>query len=101
MKVITGGVTAARGYSAWGLAGGIKQDGLADLALVYSEYPAKAAGVFTTNKVKAAPVIVSREHLRAENARAIIINSGNANACVGQEGFTSARAMTKAVAENL
>ena len=101
MKAITGGVTAARGYSAWGLASGIKQKGLADLALVYSEFPAKAAGVFTTNKVKAAPVIVSREHLHNENARAIIINSGNANACIGPEGLASAQAMTKAVAEGL
>ena len=93
MRYITGGVTAPRGFSAAGLACGLKKDGAPDLALVFSESPAVAAGVFTTNKVKAAPVIVSQEHLAAEYARAVVLNSGNANACLGEQGLQDARAV--------
>ncbi|NLY88823.1 MAG: bifunctional glutamate N-acetyltransferase/amino-acid acetyltransferase ArgJ [Firmicutes bacterium] len=93
MTYITGGGTGPRGFSAAGISCGLKKDGAPDLALVFSESPAVAAGVFTTNKVKAAPVIVSREHLAAEYARAVVINSGNANACLGEQGLQDARAV--------
>ncbi|HEY8343699.1 MAG TPA: bifunctional glutamate N-acetyltransferase/amino-acid acetyltransferase ArgJ [Bacillota bacterium] len=101
MKTLSGGVTVARGYSASGLACGIKKNGAPDLALVFSELPARAAGVFTTNKVKAAPVIISQERVKGAVTRAVIINSGNANACVGEEGLSAARAISQSVAESL
>mgnify|MGYP001286303926 FL=1 len=101
MKVLSGGVTAARGYSASGLACGIKKNGAPDLALAFSELPARAAGVFTTNKVKAAPVIISQERVKGAVTRAVIINSGNANACVGEEGLSAARVISQSVAEGL
>jgi len=93
MTYLDGGVTGPRGFAAAGLSCGLKKDGAPDLALVFSESPAIAAGVFTTNKVKAAPVIVSREHLATEYAQAVVINSGNANACLGEQGLQDARAV--------
>jgi glutamate N-acetyltransferase/amino-acid N-acetyltransferase len=91
---ITGGVTAARGFRAAGVSVGIKANGL-DLALLVSDTPATAAGVFTTNRAQAAPVIVSREHLQLSGgvARGVIVNSGCANACTGDEGLQVARDM--------
>ena len=89
MKTIahkSGGVATPRGYLASGLACGLKKSGKPDLALVYSEPVATGAAVFTTNKVKAAPVLVSQEHLTHQHKRAVIINSANANACVGPRG---------------
>jgi glutamate N-acetyltransferase/amino-acid N-acetyltransferase len=90
-----GGVTTPRGFQAAGVSAGIKASGAADLALIVSEVPAAAAAVFTTNKAQAAPVIVAREHLaRArQTARAVIVNSGCANACTGDEGLEVARGM--------
>lgn len=93
MTYIDGGVTGPRGFAAAGIACGLKKNSTPDLALVFSESPAVAAGVFTTNKVKAAPVIVSQEHLAAASARAVVINSGNANACLGEQGLADARAV--------
>lgn len=90
---IEGGVTAPKGFKAHGVESGIKKKGGLDLALVVSEQPASAAGVFTINKVAAAPVIVSKEHLADGKARAVILNSGNANACLGEDGMRTARAM--------
>jgi glutamate N-acetyltransferase / amino-acid N-acetyltransferase len=89
------GVTAARGFRAAGIASGIKANSLLDLALVVSESTARAASVFTTNRAPAAPVLVSREHLSRSRgaARAIVINSGCANACTGAEGLQAARDM--------
>lgn len=101
MKELSSGVTAARGFSASGLACGIKKNSLPDLALVFSELPATAAGVFTTNKVKAAPVIISGERIKGATARAVVINSGNANACVGAEGLSAALAISQSIAEGL
>jgi glutamate N-acetyltransferase/amino-acid N-acetyltransferase len=98
---IEGGVTAPQGFLAGGLACGIKKNQKADLALIYSEIPAQAAGIFTTNRVQAAPVQLSQEHLKNGKAQAIIANSGNANACVGPDGAAAARAMAQAVAEFL
>ncbi len=96
MKEITGGVCAPKGFQAGGIACGIKKNEKLDLALVVSEVPATAAGIFTTNKVQAAPVTISKRHLQNGSARAIIANSGNANACVGPDGLTAAEKMAAA-----
>lgn len=101
MKTISGGVTAPQGFKAGGTACGIKKNQLPDLALIYSEVPATAAGIFTTNRVQAAPVILSREHLKKGRAQAIIGNSGNANACVGATGIEAARRMAVAAGKAL
>lgn len=96
---ILGGVCAPGGFLASGVACGIKEDGRPDLALVYSEMPAAAAGVFTSNEVKAAPVFLSRELLKGKSAQAVVVNSGNANAMTGARGLQDAKAMTE-TAEN-
>jgi len=95
-QIIRGGVTAAQGFSAAGISAGIKTNGNPDLAVLVSAAPAQAAAVFTTNKATAAPVVVSREHLSRSGgvARAIVVNSGCANACTGAEGLAAAREMT-------
>lgn len=72
-----------------------------DLALIYSTEPCVSAGTFTTNRVQAACVKVSREHLRKGNIRAIVANSGNANACTGTRGVEDARGECRSVAELL
>jgi len=94
------GVTAARGFRAAGIAAGIKPNQALDLALVVSETTARAASVFTTNRAVAAPVVVSREHLSRSGgaARAVVINSGCANACTGAEGLQAARDMASETA---
>ncbi|MCP4513587.1 MAG: bifunctional glutamate N-acetyltransferase/amino-acid acetyltransferase ArgJ [Fuerstiella sp.] len=89
------------GFTASGTTCGIKESGNPDLALFVSESAAAAAGVFATNRVLGAPVIVSGERVRSETARAVIINSGNANACTGQQGLDDARQMTTDVAAGL
>jgi glutamate N-acetyltransferase/amino-acid N-acetyltransferase len=101
IKKIEGGVTAAGGFLAGGLACGIKKSQKPDLAVIYSEFPAAAAGIFTTNQVQAAPVLLSKQHLKNGEARAIIANSGNANACNGPEGDRAALAMAEAAAAYL
>src|SRR5262245_30573921 len=92
---VEGGVTSARGFRAAGIAAGIKANQSLDLALIVSDAPARAASVFTTNRAVAAPVVVSREHLTRSGgtARAVIVNSGCANACTGAEGLQAAREM--------
>jgi len=92
---MSSGVTTPRGFRAAGVRAGIKASGDLDLALVASETVATAAAVFTLNKAQAAPVIVSREHLHRSGgrARAIVVNSGCANACTGSQGVQAARAM--------
>ncbi len=92
---IDGGVTAPAGFRAAGVAAGIKKNGGLDVSLVESTSLATAAAVFTTNKAVAAPVVLSREHLVASrgHARAVVINSGCANACTGQQGMQTARLM--------
>ena len=102
MKIITGGVTAAKGFQAASTAAGIKYQGRTDMAMVYSEKPCVAAGTFTTNIVKAAPVkwdqdIVYNHPL----AQVIICNSGIANACTGEEGFGYCRETAKAAAQTM
>ena len=101
MKTISGGVTAPQGFKAGGIACGIKKNQQMDLAILVSDVPAVAAGIFTTNKVKAAPLQISEEHLNRGQVRAIIANSGNANACVGEVGFATARGMAAAAAAHL
>ena len=103
MKSIEGGVTAARGYVANALSCGIKKPEATrlDLALVYSELPATSSGTFTTNRVRAACVRVSEHHLSRGNIRAIVANSGNANACTGVRGVEDARTECRVVAEQL
>ena len=88
MKQITGGVTAAKGFEAAGVEAGIKYKNRMDMALVYSEVPCKAAGTFTTNVVKAAPVKWDQKIVYESGmAQAVIINAGVANACTGAEGY--------------
>lgn len=99
---IDGGITAAFGVRAAGVACGIKARGL-DVALVVSDGPAAAAGVFTTNRAQAAPVGVTRDHLQRSGgyARAMVVNSGCANACTGAAGVEVARAMSTETAKAL
>lgn len=98
-------VTAARGFVAAGVAAGVKESDASDLALVATDdaAPVAAAGVFTANKMAAAPVVVSREHLLASGgqASAVVLSSGNANAATGAKGEADARAMCRAVAGEL
>jgi glutamate N-acetyltransferase / amino-acid N-acetyltransferase len=98
----TGGITAPLGFRAAALHCGIKASAL-DLAVIAADEVVPAAGLFTTNLAKAAPVVVSREHLDLAGcrARAIVVNSGCANACTGVEGFAHARTMAGTVAEAL
>lgn len=100
---IKGGVGAPRGFQTSAVSCGIKDpkaDRL-DLALIHSEEPCTSAGTFTTNRVKAAPVKMTQAHLRRGDLRAIVANSGNANACTGMQGIHDSRAMAKGVAQRL
>lgn len=89
------------GFRAAGIASGIKEDGRKDLALIVSDEPAAAAGLFTTNAFKAAPVVVDMERIRSGRAQAVLTNSGNANAAMGPDGIADARASSRAVSEVL
>jgi glutamate N-acetyltransferase / amino-acid N-acetyltransferase len=96
------GVTAPEGFRAAGIAAGIKVSGARDLALVFNEGPDyAAAGVFTRNKVKAAPVLWTQQVLTSGRLRAVILNSGGANACTGPGGFQDTHATAEAVAAAL
>ena len=100
--VRTQGVTAPAGFRATGIAAGIKASGALDLALVFNEGPDyAAAGVFTRNKVRAAPVLWSQQVLTTGRLRAVILNSGGANACTGPLGFQDTHATAEAVAAAL
>mgnify|MGYP001210699588 CR=1 FL=1 len=79
----------------------IKKPGRLDLALIFSDYPAKVAAVYTTNKVQAAPVIISRERSKNGRCRALLVNSGNANACTGEQGMADALECGRRTAEAL
>lgn len=100
---IKGGVGAPKGFLTSAVSCGIKNPDATrlDLALIHSEVPCSSAGTFTTNRVKAAPVRVSQAHLRKGDLRAIIANSGNANACTGVQGIHDANRMCDAVAKPL
>ncbi|BFU97167.1 MAG: Arginine biosynthesis bifunctional protein ArgJ [Includes: Glutamate N-acetyltransferase; Amino-acid acetyltransferase] [Nitrospira sp.] len=95
------GITAPKGFRAAGIHCGIKKPGLLDLALVVSDRPGPIAGVFTNNHVVAAPVVLDRHHLRKGVGRAILVNSGNANACTGSEGLSAARSTATQLAKRL
>jgi glutamate N-acetyltransferase/amino-acid N-acetyltransferase len=101
MRNVSGGVAAARGFHAAGVHCGIKKNKQLDLALVVSEQEGPVAGLFTTNRVAAAPVLLDRAYLRRGLARAFIINSGNANACTGTQGILAAESMASTVARHL
>jgi glutamate N-acetyltransferase / amino-acid N-acetyltransferase len=96
------GVTAPAGFRATGIAAGIKKSGAPDLALVFNEGPDySAAAVFTRNKVKAAPVLWTQQMITTGRARAVILNSGGANACTGPGGFQDTHATAEALAAAL
>lgn len=101
MKILKGGVTKPKGFLANGLCSGIKKSGKPDLSLIFSETPAVAAGVFTKNSIKAAPLVISEKHLKSNRAQAIIVNSGNANCFTGDPGLIYARKTTEIVAKLL
>lgn len=101
MKAVEGGITAPKGFKAAGVSCGIKAGTKKDLALVCSEVPAKAAAVFTTNKMVAPPILLSRKNVSDGIAQAVLINSGNANACTGERGLSDARKMSELAAEAL
>ena len=89
------------GFKSAGISCGIKKGGEKDLALIYSELPATLAGVFTKNKIKAAPVLIDMQRIKKGLCQAIIINSGNANACTGKKGMEDAKSMAAAVEDAL
>ena len=102
MKILEGGVTAVKGFQASGVKAGVKPGSeKRDIALVYSSAPCSAAGVYTTNRVQAAPIAVDREHLQNGRAQAVLLNSGNANACTGEKGLADARRMCRVTGEAL
>ncbi len=100
VRQVPGSVTAPAGFRAAGVACGIKASGNLDLALIAADRPVSAAAVFTTNLAQAAPVVVSREHLLTSSGRAaaIVVNSGCANACTGDDGLAHAREMAERTA---
>ena len=102
MKQVKGGVTAAKGYEAASTAAGIKYVGRTDMAMIYSQVPCVTAGTFTTNIVKAAPVKWDQQVVDSdEKSQAVIVNSGIANACTGQEGFGYCKDTAEAAAKAL
>ena len=96
-RTTSASITAPRGFVAASVRCGLKKNG-EDLAVIYSELPAVAAAVFTQNLVQAAPVVLSREHLRHKTHRALIVNAGCANACTGEAGMKDARRTAQVLA---
>ena len=102
MKIIDGGVTSAKGFYAAAVAAEIRYKGRTDMALIYSEKPCKTAGTFTTNVVKAAPVKWDQQVVESGvKSQAVIVNSGIANACTGQEGMEYCKETAEKAAEVL
>lgn len=101
MNIITGGITVPLGFKANGLHCGLKKSKKLDLAIVYSQVPTKAIGVFTKNRFFSSSIQVTKEHLKKKTARAIIINSGNANCGLGKKGYINAKEVTKLLAKHL
>jgi glutamate N-acetyltransferase/amino-acid N-acetyltransferase len=97
----SGSVSSASGFLAGAVHAGIKSNGELDLAILCSEVPCKAAGVFTTNQIKSAPVILSQRHIAKGRAQAIVVNSGCANACTGGPGLADALGMANLAAAKL
>lgn len=98
--ITAGGCTSAKGFRACGVAAGIKAD-RADMAMLVSDLPCTSAGIFTSNRVAAAPVVLDRERLTNGPCRAVVVNAGCANACTGPEGFADAVEMGRLAAEAL
>ena len=96
-----GTITTPKGFLAGAGCAGLKTRGGLDMGIIFSEVPAAAAGVFTSNRIKAAPLVLSREHLRGGRAQAIVVNSGCANACTGEGGLEDAAEMASLVADKL
>ncbi|MDX9753011.1 MAG: bifunctional glutamate N-acetyltransferase/amino-acid acetyltransferase ArgJ [bacterium] len=94
-KVLDGSVTTPRGFKAAGIACGIKKSGKLDLGLLVSQVRCTAAGVFTTNVVKGSSLLVTRDNLSDGHAQALLVNSGNANACNGERGLLDARELAR------
>lgn len=101
LNKVAGGVCVPKRFVAAGVSAGLKASGDPDVALIHSELPASAAGVFTRNQVVAAPVLVSKAALRSGRARAVVVNSGCANACTGSVGLTHAGQVAAAAARAL
>ncbi|MDE6662099.1 MAG: bifunctional glutamate N-acetyltransferase/amino-acid acetyltransferase ArgJ [Lachnospiraceae bacterium] len=102
MNIIDGGVTAAKGFEAAGVEAGIKYQNRKDMALIYSKKPCRAAGVFTSNVVKAAPVLWDKEVVtHSPYAQAVVINAGIANACTGRQGYECCNKTAQAAADCL
>lgn len=102
MTIIEGGVTAAKGFEAAGVEANIKYQNRKDMALIYSRKPCRAAGVFTSNVVKAAPVLWDKEVVaHSPSVQAVVVNSGIANACTGVQGYECCRQTAKKAAEAL
>ena len=93
--------TIGTGFETAGIASGIKKHNAPDLGLIYSQVPSQVAGVFTQNLVQAAPVILDKRRIKDGHCQAIIVNSGNANCCTGEQGMKDAQAMTAYVADRL
>jgi glutamate N-acetyltransferase / amino-acid N-acetyltransferase len=101
IKSLSIGVTAAAGFMAVGVACGVRDAGRRDLGLLFSELPCETAAVFTSNAVWGAPLVVTREAVENGGVRAVVVNSGNANAATGERGIEDARAMQALAAETL
>ena len=102
MKILKGKtITDVAKIKAIGISGGLKKSGKKDLCVIYSEAAAVAAAVFTTNKVKAAPIVINMEHIKSSNIQAIVVNSGSANACTGERGLINANIMAEITALEL
>jgi len=102
MKILEGkSLTDVPGFKAAGISSGIKKSEKKDLCIIYSETPCTAAATFTTNKVKAAPLLVNVKHLQSDAIHAVVVNSGNANACTGSQGLKDAETMAEVTASQL
>ncbi|MDK2821315.1 MAG: glutamate N-acetyltransferase / amino-acid N-acetyltransferase [Clostridia bacterium] len=100
IQVVDGSITAPKGFLCSGIEAGLKKE-KKDMALIVSEVPARAAAIYTKNKVKAAPLVVTQEHLKKGIVRAVVVNSGNANACTGSRGYQDAKEMAVITAKHL
>src|SRR3989338_2880705 len=101
MQILKNNVCAPKGFTAVGKPIGIKKSGKHDFAVIYSEVLADAAAVYTSNKVKGAPLIVTKKHLSNGKAQAIVVNSGVSNVCTGKKGIKDAEDMTKFLGNEL
>ena len=101
IKVAKGGMTAVGGFRAAGIHAGVKKSRVPDLAMIAADHTCTTAGVFTRNRFAAAPIILSKQHIRGGQLQAIIANSGCANACTGTQGEGDAREMADLTAKQL